>query len=105
MTIPVFFDKFLVHTMPFADVLPWDEISVTLDFNDIFEGNLNALDELSKQFNVEQALAMARKASAYAIPVHHPLLTPALCARLRRDCGACSALCAGTATACVAAGQ
>ena len=61
MTIPVFFDKYLIHTMPFADVLPWEEISVTLDFNRILDGNLNALDELSKHFNVEQALAMARK--------------------------------------------
>lgn len=67
VTIPVFFDKFLIHTMPFADVLPWDEISVTLDFNDIFEGNRNALDELSKHFSVERALAMARKASSDAL--------------------------------------
>ena len=61
VTIPVFFDKYLIHTMPFADVLPWDEISVTLDFNHIFDGNLNALDELNKQFDVGRALAMARK--------------------------------------------
>ena len=62
----MFFDKYLTHTMPFADILPWDEISMTLDFNDIVEGNLNALDELNKQFNVEQALHMARKVSASA---------------------------------------
>ena len=47
--------------MPYADVLPWDEISLTLDFNDIVENNLNALDVLSKQFDVERALTMARK--------------------------------------------
>ena len=52
--------------MPYADVLPWDEISLTLDFNDIVENNLNALDVLSKQFDVGRALTMARKVSAYA---------------------------------------
>ncbi len=52
--------------MPYADVLPWDEISLTLDFNDIVENNLNALDVLSKQFDVGRALTMARKVSTHA---------------------------------------
>ncbi len=68
MTIPVFFDKYLIHTMPFADVLPWDEISVALDFNRILDGNVNALDELNTQFDVEQALAMARKVRTCSSP-------------------------------------
>lgn len=61
-TIPVFFDEHLLHTMPFADILRWDEISVMIDFESLMAAKLNALDVLNEQFTPSKALAMARKA-------------------------------------------
>lgn len=61
-TIPVFFDKHLYHTLPYADILPWDQISVMIDFDWLEAAQLNALDVLQQRFSREEALLMARKA-------------------------------------------
>ena len=60
-TIPVFFDKHLYHTMPYADILPWDQISVMIDFEWLEASKLNALDVLNERFKLKDALEMARK--------------------------------------------
>ena len=48
--------------MPFADILPWDQISVMIDFESLVAAKLNTLDVLNTQFTIRKALAMARKA-------------------------------------------
>lgn len=60
-TTPVFFDKHLYHTLPYADILPWDQISVMIDFDWLEAAKLNALDVLDQRFSREEALQMARK--------------------------------------------
>ena len=57
----MFFDTHLYHTMPYADILPWDQISVMIDFDWLEQSKLNALDVLNERFTREGALEMAWK--------------------------------------------
>lgn len=49
--------------MPYADILPWDQISVMIDFEALEAAKLNALDVLKEGFEQKKALDMARKVS------------------------------------------
>jgi hypothetical protein len=60
-TIPVLFDRYTKDIMPFADILDWDDMSVTLEFAGIAEHGENAIDALDAQFDLDRALRMSEQ--------------------------------------------
>ena len=71
-TIPVFFDTHFWQTLPYADIIPWEAISINIDLDWLIENKLNAIDVLNKLFDPQKALVMASKVCKPHL--HLPLL-------------------------------
>ncbi len=60
---PVFFDRHTKDLMPFADILDWDDLSITIDAVGMMARGENAIDLLNARFDLDRALQISQQAS------------------------------------------